>query len=245
MATQNTNPTDNIFSGLKVVDFASFVAGPGAAVILIRLRCRRHQSRTSQGRVVENREQDPAAAALKIPYMWHLNNRNKRGVAIDLKSPAAAKVVERLAQWADVFIVNTPHPAREKLRLDYDHVSQFNPRLIYADITGYGDTGPDASSSRIRSHGLLVTERLAVSDARRRLSADLAIRRDRRCSVGGGLVCRNRNGALSARTHWQRLFRHHFAPGRGVWSAGVAIQAALSGAKLTDNMTERIRQTQR
>ncbi len=34
MATQNTNPTDNIFSGLKVVDFASFVAGPGAAVIL-------------------------------------------------------------------------------------------------------------------------------------------------------------------------------------------------------------------
>src|SRR5438093_10394846 len=77
--------------------------------------------------------------------MWHLNNRNKRGVAIDLKSPDAAKIVERLAKWADVFIVNTPHPAREKLKLDYDRVAQFNPRLIYADITGYGDTGPDAA----------------------------------------------------------------------------------------------------
>src|SRR5207247_8706904 len=77
--------------------------------------------------------------------MWHLNNHNKRGVAIDLKSPDAAKIVERLAKWADVFIVNTPHPAREKLKIDYDHVAQFNPRLIYADITGYGDTGQDAA----------------------------------------------------------------------------------------------------
>ena len=65
-------------------------------------------------------------------------------MAVDLKSPGAATILERLARWADVLIVNTPHPARKRLRLEYDDVAQWNPRLIYADLTGYGDKGPDA-----------------------------------------------------------------------------------------------------
>src|SRR5439155_252100 len=145
MATQNTNPTDNIFSGLKVVDFASFVAGPGAAVILSDFGADVIKVEPPKGELWRIGNKIPPQPQSKYPYMWHLNNRNKRGVAIDLKSPDAAKIVERLAKWADVFIVNTPHPAREKLKLDYDPVAQFNPRLIYADITGYGDTGPDAA----------------------------------------------------------------------------------------------------
>src|SRR5258708_16436847 len=64
---------------------------------------------------------------------------------MELKSREAAKMVERVAKWGDVFRVNTRHPAREKLKRDCDQVAQFNPRLIYADITGYGDTGPDAA----------------------------------------------------------------------------------------------------
>src|SRR5213594_340126 len=145
MATQNTNPTDNIFCGLKVVDFASFVAGPGAAVILSDFGADVIKVEPPKGELWRIGNKIPPQPQSKYPYMWHLNNRNKRGVAIDLKSPDAAKIVERLAKWADVFIVNTPHPAREKLKLDYDHVAPFNPRLIYADITGYGDTGPDAA----------------------------------------------------------------------------------------------------
>ena len=145
MKTENTNPTDNIFSGLKVVDFASFVAGPGAAVILSDFGADVIKVEPPKGELWRIGNKIPPQPQSKYPYMWHLNNRNKRGVAIDLKSPDAAKIVERLARWADVFIVNTPHPAREKLKLNYDHVAQFNPRLIYADITGYGDTGPDAA----------------------------------------------------------------------------------------------------
>ena len=128
MATQNTNPTDNIFSGLKVVDFASFVAGPGAAVILSDFGADVIKVEPPKGELWRIGNKIPPQPQSKYPYMWHLNNRNKRGVAIDLKSPDAAKIVERLAKWADVFIVNTPHPAREKLKLDYDHVAQFNPR---------------------------------------------------------------------------------------------------------------------
>src|SRR6202007_2177235 len=78
-------------------------------------------------------------------YTWQLNNRNKRGLALDLKSKDAPQVLERLAKWADVFIVNTPHAACQRLKLTYEDVSPWNPRLIYADITGYGDEGPDAA----------------------------------------------------------------------------------------------------
>jgi len=145
MKTENTTTTDNIFSGLKVVDFASFVAGPGAAVILSDFGADVIKVEPPKGELWRIGNKIPPQPQSKYPYMWHLNNRNKRGVAIDLKSSDAAKILERLAKWADVFIVNTPHPAREKLKLDYDQVAQFNPRLIYADITGYGDTGPDAA----------------------------------------------------------------------------------------------------
>ena len=86
----------------------------------------------------------PPQPHAKDAYPWHLANRNKRGMTLDLKSPSAQPVFERLVKWADVLIVNTPHPAREKLKLDYDDVVQWNPRLIYADVTGFGEKGPDA-----------------------------------------------------------------------------------------------------
>src|SRR5947199_531320 len=163
--------------------------------------------------------------------MWQLNNRNKRGVAIDLKSPDAAKIVERLAKWADVFIVNTPHPAREKLKLDYDHVAQFNPRLIYADITGYGDTGPDAAlpgfdlTAYWSRTGLLSLLR----DAGAPPTWPFAGTGDAPSGVGlfaaivTALYRRERTGKGSSVT--TSLLAE------GIWSASVSIQAALSGAK--------------
>src|SRR5207245_1875214 len=102
IATQNTNPTDNIFSGLKVVDFASFVAGPGAAVILSDFDADVIKVEPPKGELWRIGNKIPPQPLANVPYMWHLNNRNKRGVAIDLKSPDAAKIVERLAKWADV-----------------------------------------------------------------------------------------------------------------------------------------------
>src|SRR5713101_8806018 len=135
---------DNVFSGLKVVDLASFIAGPSAAVIL--------SDYGADVIKVEPPTGDPWRMAYKVPpqprahdnYTWHLNNRNKRGLAVDLKSPDAAGVLERLVKWADVLIVNTPHPARKRLKLLYEDVAPWNPRLIYADLTGFGDKGPDA-----------------------------------------------------------------------------------------------------
>src|SRR5213594_2472129 len=230
MKTENTTTTENIFSGLKVVDFASFVAGPGAAVILSDFGADVIKVEPPKGELWRIGNKIPPQPQSKYPYMWHLNNRNKRGVAIDLKSPDAAKIVERLAKWADVFIVNTPHPAREKLKLDYDHVAQFNPLLIYADITGYGDTGPDAALPGFditafwsRSGLLSLTH-----DAGAPPTWPFAGTGDAPSGVGlfaaivTALYRRERTGKGSYVT--TSLLA------AGVWSAGVAIQAALAGA---------------
>jgi crotonobetainyl-CoA:carnitine CoA-transferase CaiB-like acyl-CoA transferase len=137
--------SDNIFSGLKVVDFASFIAGPSAAVILSDFGADVIKVEPPNGDYWRHGHQIPPQPQAKDAYPWHLANRNKRGITLDLKSPSASRVLEKLVKWADVFIVNTPHPARKKLKLEYDDVVQWNPRLIYADVTGFGEKGPDAS----------------------------------------------------------------------------------------------------
>jgi crotonobetainyl-CoA:carnitine CoA-transferase CaiB-like acyl-CoA transferase len=133
---------DNIFSGLKVVDLASFIAGPSAAVILSDFGPDVIKVEPPAGDFWGMAHKIPPQPQSKDAYPWHLANRNKRGMALDLKSPSAQQVLERLVRWSDVLIVNTPHPARKRLNLEYDDVVQWNPRLIYADLTGFGDKGP-------------------------------------------------------------------------------------------------------
>ena len=166
--------SDNIFSGLKVVDLASFIAGPSAAVILSDFGADVIKVEPPVGDLWRIGHKIPPQPQAKDAYPWHLANRNKRGMTLDLKSPSAQPVLEKLVKWADVLIVNTPHPARKKLKLEYDDVAQWNPRLIYADVTGFGENGPDAESPGLRHHVLLGAQRLALDDARCRRAADLA-----------------------------------------------------------------------
>src|SRR6202790_2393411 len=63
---------------------------------------------------------------------------------MSVESPHAREGVERLVKWADVFVINFPNPVRKRLQLTYEDIAPWNPRLIYADLTGYGDAGPDA-----------------------------------------------------------------------------------------------------
>src|ERR1700745_706310 len=136
--------SENIFSGLKVVDFASFIAGPSAAVILSDFGAEVIKVEPPNGDMWRIGNKLPPQPQSSDPYQWHLANRNKRGIALDLKSPGAQQILEKLVKWGDVLIVNTPHRARKKLKLEYEDVAPWNPRLIYADVTGYGDHGPDA-----------------------------------------------------------------------------------------------------
>jgi crotonobetainyl-CoA:carnitine CoA-transferase CaiB-like acyl-CoA transferase len=222
--------SDNIFSGLKVVDFASFVAGPGAAVILSDFGADVIKVEPPSGDMWRIVFKVPPQPRADENYLWHLDNRNKRGLALDLKSPQAAGVVERLVKWADILIVNTPHPARERLKLEYQDVVQWNPRLIYADVSGFGDKGPDADlpgfdiTAYWARSGLLSQTR----DAGAPPTWPIAASGDHATAVGlfsaivMGLYRRERTGKGSYVT--TSLLAE------GVWAAGVHIAGALAGA---------------
>jgi formyl-CoA transferase len=223
--------SDNVFSGLKVVDLASFIAGPSAAVILSDFGADVIKIEPPNGDLWRHGHQIPPQPQAKDAYPWHLANRNKRGMALDLKSPSAQKVLEKLVKWADVFIVNTPHPARKRLKLEYDDVVQWNPRLIYADVTGFGEKGPDAElpgfdiTSYWARSGLLSMTR----DAGASPTWPVAGSGDNATAVGlysaivTALYRRERTGKGSHVT--TSLLA------QGVWSASVSIQAALCEAK--------------
>ncbi len=222
---------DNIFSGLKVVDLASFIAGPSAAVILSDFGADVIKVEPPAGDAWRRGHQIPPQPQAKDAYPWHLANRNKRGITLDLKSPTAAQVLEKLVKWADVLIVNTPHPARKKLRLEYDDVKQWNPRLIYADLTGFGDIGPDANlpgfdiTSYWARSGLLSMTR----DAGAPPTWPVAGSGDNATAVG------LYSAIVTALYHRERTGKGSHVTtsllAEGVWSASVSIQAALCEAK--------------
>jgi crotonobetainyl-CoA:carnitine CoA-transferase CaiB-like acyl-CoA transferase len=137
--------TDSVFSGLKVLDVASYIAGPAAATVLSDFGADVIKVEPPGiGDAQRYLSIVPPSPRASANYSWHLANRNKRGMALDLKSSGATLVLKRLIEWADVVITNLPHGTREKLHLGYDEVAQWNPRVIYADVTGFGDAGPDA-----------------------------------------------------------------------------------------------------
>jgi len=224
-------PSDNIFSGLKVVDFASFVAGPGAAVMLSDFGADVIKVEPPSGDPWRHAHKIPPQPASDDPYQWHLANRNKRSITLDLKSASAQQVVEQLVRWADVFIVNTPHPARKKLKLEYADVAQWNPRLIYADLTGFGEQGPDSAlpgfdlTAYWARSGLLSMTR----DAGAPPTWPVAGSGDNATAVGiysaivTALYRRERTG--------KGTYVTTSLLAAGIWSASVSIQAALAGAK--------------
>ncbi len=222
--------TDNIFSGLKVIDLASFIAGPSAATILSDFGADVIKVEPPNGELWRSAQKIPPQPHSEEPYPFHLANRNKRGVALNLKAVNARQVLERLARWADVFIVNTPHPARKKLNLEYDDVAQWNPRLIYADLTGFGEKGPDAAlpgfdlTAYWARSGLLSMTRDAGSPPTWPVagSGDNATAVCVYAAIATALYRRERTGKGSYVT--TSLLA------AGVWSASVFIQAALCGA---------------
>jgi crotonobetainyl-CoA:carnitine CoA-transferase CaiB-like acyl-CoA transferase len=214
--------SDNIFSGLKVVDLASFIAGPGAAVILSDFG--------ADVVKVEPPTGDLWRIGYKIPPQPRAKDNYKRGLALDLKSPRAADVLERLVKWADVLIVNTPHPARKRLKLAYEDVVNWNPRLIYADVTGYGEKGPDADlpgfdiTAYWARSGLLSLTRDAGAPPTLPVSGsgDHATAANLYSAIVTGLYRRERTGKGSYVT--TSLLAS------GAWACGVSIQAALCDA---------------
>ena len=223
---------ENIFSGLKVVDLANFIAGPGAATILSDFGAEVIKVEPpGSGDPHRHTYKIPPQPAAKDNYAWHLDNRNKRGLAVDLKSPRAKEVLEQLVKWADVLVINFPHPVRKRLKLTYEDVVPWNPRLIYADVTGYGDNGPDADlpgfdiTAFWARTGLLALTRDAGAPPTLPPSGsgDHATAVGLYAAIVTALYRRERTGKGS------RVTTSLVA--QGAWSCSMYVQAALCGAK--------------
>ncbi len=131
---------DQPLTGLKVIDFTQVMMGPcctqtlgdyGADVIKIERMGAGDLSRTAI----------PDPAGLQNPVFCSLN-RNKRSIALDLKSPEGMAIVHRLLETADVVTNNFRAGVMDRMGLGYDALSARNPGLIYAEGTGFGPKGP-------------------------------------------------------------------------------------------------------
>src|SRR5690606_9103100 len=76
------------------------------------------------------------------PAAFMMMNRNKRGIALDLKHPRGKEVLKRLVASADALIENYRHDTMQRLGVGYESLKEINPGLIYCEISGFGRTGP-------------------------------------------------------------------------------------------------------
>jgi crotonobetainyl-CoA:carnitine CoA-transferase CaiB-like acyl-CoA transferase len=136
-----SKPADGPLAGIRIIDLTSMLSGPWATMILadqgadvIKVEEPRQGDHT---RSYGNRRNGFSASFLNL-------NRNKRSVAIDLKTPQGVDLVKRLAAGADVLVQNFRPGVVERLGLDEAAIRKCAPSIVYVSINGFGETGPYA-----------------------------------------------------------------------------------------------------
>ena len=138
-------PGPHLFSGLRVIDAASVIAAPAAAMMLGDLGADVVKVEApGQGDMLRRLSGLPGIPAKAgMDWFWQQDGRNKRGLTLNLKTERGLEVMRKLAAGADVYITNQPYDAREAMGLTYEALRPLNPRLIYASLTAYGERGPE------------------------------------------------------------------------------------------------------
>ena len=137
----------NIFTGLKVIDCATYIAAPAAATALADFGAEVIKiERPPHGDPYRYIGFVPGMAVSEHAYCWILENRLKRSIALDLGKDSARQVLYKLVKAADVFITNYQPQLQRKFKMEYETLRQINPRLIFASVTGYGETGVDGET---------------------------------------------------------------------------------------------------
>jgi formyl-CoA transferase len=127
-------------NGIRVLDVTQVMAGPFCAMLLCDMGADVIKVEAPYGdssrRMAGGSGNDSAA--------FNAVNRGKRGIVVDLKTKSGAGILRHLSESADVLIENYRPGVMSKLGLGYDQLKEINPQLIYASISGYGQTGPAA-----------------------------------------------------------------------------------------------------
>jgi len=130
--------------GIRVLDFSRVLAGPFCAAMLGDMGADVLKIEDTQGGD-EARTWPPQIDGEAAMYV--ANNRNKRGISIDLKTPEGVKLVFELAREADVVIENFRTGTMESFGIGYEDLAKVNPGLIYASVSAFGRTGPRAEGA--------------------------------------------------------------------------------------------------
>jgi len=133
-----------VLSGIRVLDVASYIAAPVAATLMADYGADVIKVEAPKGDAYRHLNNNPGLPETDAAFHWHVTNRNKRGLALDLTSAAGRQVLERLVAGTDVFITNFPLGARKRLQLNYADIQALNPKLIYASLSAYGESGDEA-----------------------------------------------------------------------------------------------------
>ena len=126
--------------GIRVVDFSHFIAGPFATMILADMGAEVIKIE-APGRGDDLRRYPPVDKDLELgaPFLW--TNRNKRSVALDLKSPKAVEIARELIATADVVVENFSTGVMARFGLDYQSCREIRPEIIYCSVSAYGRDG--------------------------------------------------------------------------------------------------------
>ncbi|MEZ5740315.1 MAG: CoA transferase [Burkholderiaceae bacterium] len=141
------NQQQGPFAGMTVIDCASFIAGPAAATIMADFGADVIKIEPPEGDPYRGLWQFPGSPPATRNFAWDLDSRDKRSLVLDLKRPEGVQVLYRLVARADVFLTNLPLPVHDRLGIGHDLLLPLNPRLIYASLTAYGETGPEADKT--------------------------------------------------------------------------------------------------
>ena len=130
-------------SGMRVLELAQIMAGPTCGMMLADMGADVVKVEKLPGGDDARSYAEPRINGVSAPFL--IMNRNKRGMALDLKHPRGREILQRLVKTADVLTENFRRGTLEKFGLGYDVLAQTNPGLIYCAVSGYGRDGPLAN----------------------------------------------------------------------------------------------------
>lgn len=229
---------ENVLTGVRVVDCATYIAGPSAAAVMadygadvIKIE------RPPFGDPYRLLSSAPGMPVAEWNYCWIMDSRSKRSVALDLNQEPARQALLRLIGRADVFVTNYQPSLLRKFQLRYEDLQPDNARLIYASVTGYGEAGEEADKP-----GYDMTAYFARSGLMQYIRNEGADPATSPCGFGDHPTAMTLFGAVMMALYR----RERTGEGakvtanlmhNGVWSNGSMTQAALCGAAFAPPQT--------
>ena len=211
----------------RSIDAASFLAGPGAATVLADFGADVIKVEPPGGDAYRQ-----LVGAYPVPYHWQLTSRNKRSIALDIATAEGQGILHKLVEGADVILTNFLEKQLRRYRMTYEELQGINPRIVFAQLTGYGSEGPE-----FERKGFDVTAWWARSGLMDFIRAqgqtplpaapgmgDHATAMSMYSAVMTGLYRRERNG-LGCRVSTSLA-------ANGLWANGMAIQGVVAGLDL-------------